>query len=110
MRCLVAQTITFLKEQQSLMGQHAPHRVLEVACSRRRSQQEVSMIELLKGSRITSSPSAAGTGPQGISQGGGWSGTRFICAGDLAKAIYRGISRRRKRDSDAGGFLSLWDA
>jgi hypothetical protein len=28
------------------------------------------MIELLKGSRITSSQSAAGTGPQGISQGG----------------------------------------
>ena len=28
------------------------------------------MIELLKGSRITSSPSAAGTGPQGICQGG----------------------------------------
>jgi hypothetical protein len=52
------------------MGQHAPHRVLEVACSRRRSQQKVSMIELLKGSRITSSPSAAGTGPQGICQGG----------------------------------------
>jgi hypothetical protein len=50
------------------MGQHAPHRVLEVACSRRRSQQEVSMIELLKASRITSSQSAAGTGPQGISK------------------------------------------
>ena len=27
---------------------------------------------------------------------------RFICAGDLGKRIHRGISRRRKRDSDWG--------
>ena len=31
--------------------------------------------------------------------------TRFICAGDLAKAIYRGEIRRRKRDSDAGSMV-----
>ena len=30
-------------------------------------------------------------------------GTKFICAGDLRKRIHRGISRRRKRDSDVGG-------
>jgi hypothetical protein len=41
--------MAFLKEQQRLMGQHAPHRVLDVACSRRRSEQELSLIELLKG-------------------------------------------------------------
>ena len=34
-------------------------------------------------------------------------GTRFICAVDLAKAIYRGEIRRRKRDSDVGGILSF---
>jgi hypothetical protein len=31
----------------------------------------------------------------------GWSGTRFICAGDLRKRIDRGEIRRRKRDSNA---------
>ena len=33
----------------------------------------------------------------------GWSGTRFICAGDLRKRIHRREIRRRKRDSDVGG-------